>query len=114
MPVSLKLRRMLDGIRYIVMVVFYLKIGTALNHGVVSLPEAKLIHIDIMENHSSKAFCILTGNGSTEESGEAISRKEDKGTVYQALLPSDSPESLQVELDFVGHSLWVNRSQDYH
>ena len=55
----------------------------------------------------------MIGDGSTDESGEAISRKADKGTVDQALLPSDSPESVQVELDFVGHSLWINKSKDY-
>ena len=93
-------------------VLFDLKIGRALNHG-VCLPE--LIHIDlIVENHLSEVFCILTGNGSTEESGEVISRKEDKGTVYQPLLPSHSSESLQVQLDFVGHSLRINKSQDFH
>ena len=101
---------MLEGMRYVV--VFDLKVGRALNHG-VGLPE--LIHIDlIVENHLSKVFCILTGNGSTEESGEVISRKEDKGTVYQPLLPSHSSESLQVQLDFVGRSLRINKSQDFH
>ena len=92
-------------------VLFDLKIGRALNHG-VCLPE--LIHIDLIVENHSKVFCILTGNGSTEESGEAISRKEDKGTVYQPLFPSHSPESLQVQLDFVGRSLRINKSQDYH
>ena len=73
--------------QYIVTVV-YLKIGRALNHG-VGLLKGKLVHINIVENHlslsSSKGFCIVIDDGSADESGEAIRREADKGTVYQPL-----------------------------
>ena len=99
-------------LRCITLITMYthLKVGGALYHSICLLKRQFRLR-DPLEKHINppvlQILCITIGNGPKEKTGKAIRREADKGTVDESfrILPTDAPESIQVELDLVGDTL---------